>query len=109
MPSAWSRSSTTKQLCGKRCGRYSGSSLANDRRSAMNGCESVADLPIRVLGIGGSTRRDSKSLVLLQSALHLAADAGAEVTLADVRALDLPIYDHDRPLRDYPSCLRELL
>ena len=75
----------------------------------MNGCESVDDLPIRVLGIGGSTRRDSKSLVLLQSALHLAADAGAEVTLADVRALDLPIYDHDRPLQDYPSSLHELL
>ena len=75
----------------------------------MNRCESVDDLPIRVLGIGGSTRRDSKSLALLQSALHLAADAGAGVTLADVRALDLPIYDHDRPLHDYPSSLHELL
>jgi FMN reductase len=65
--------------------------------------------PLRVLGIGGSTRRASKSLVLLQSALHLAADTGAEVTLADVRALDMPIYDHDRSLQDYPSSLHELL
>jgi FMN reductase len=65
--------------------------------------------PLRVLGIGGSTRRASKSLVLVQSALHLASDAGAEATLADVRTLDLPIYDHDRPLQDYPSSLHELL
>jgi FMN reductase len=75
----------------------------------MNRSESVDGQPVRVLGIGGSTRRDSKSLVLVQSALHLAAEVGAVVTLADVRALDLPIYDHDRPLQDYPSSLHNLL
>jgi azobenzene reductase len=75
----------------------------------MTGNGSLSEPRLHMLGIGSSTRRASKSLVLLQSALHLAADAGAEVTLADVRALDLPVYDHDRPLRDYPSCLRELL
>ncbi|MGH2613994.1 MAG: NADPH-dependent FMN reductase, partial [Thermomicrobiales bacterium] len=69
----------------------------------------MSEPPLRVLGIGGSTRRVSKSLVLLRNALHLVADAGAEVTLADVRALDLPIYDHDRPLRDYPPSLHEML
>src|SRR5688572_14287207 len=75
----------------------------------MTGNGPLRDPPLRVLGIGGSTRRASKSLVLMQSALHLAADAGAEVILADVRTLDLPIYDHDRPLQDYPSSLHELL
>jgi FMN reductase len=75
----------------------------------MTGNDPLRDPPLRVLGIGGSTRRASKSLVLMQSALHLAADAGAEVILADVRTLDLPIYDHDRPLQDYPSSLHELL
>jgi FMN reductase len=75
----------------------------------MTGNGPMRASPLRLLGIGGSTRRASKSLVLVQSALHLAADAGAEVSLADVRALDLPIYDHDRPLQDYPSSLHELL
>lgn len=65
--------------------------------------------PLRVLGIGGSTRRESKSLILLRRALRTIEEAGAEVTLADVRALDLPIYDHDRLLQDYPSSLHELL
>lgn len=69
----------------------------------------VRAAPIRVLGIGGSIRQGSKSLVLLKNALREAEDAGAEVILADVRALDLPIYDDDRPLADYPSSLHELL
>ncbi len=69
----------------------------------------LTEAPIRVLGIGGSTRKGSKSLALLQSALHEAAEEGAEVTLADVRALDLPMYDDDRPLDDYPPSLHELL
>jgi len=64
---------------------------------------------MRVLGIGGSTRQGSKSLVLLESALRDVAEAGAETTLADVRALDLPIYDNDRPLDDYPPSLHQLL
>ena len=65
--------------------------------------------PLRVLGIGGSTRRVSKSRVLLAEALRLAEEAGARVTLADVRALALPLYDDDRPLHDYPETLADLL
>jgi FMN reductase len=65
--------------------------------------------PVRILGIGGSTRRGSKSLVLLRSALGIAAEMGAEVTLADVRELDLPIYDDDHALDDYPPSLTKLL
>lgn len=69
----------------------------------------VGGAPVRVLGIGGSTRQGSKSRVMLMSALRLAEEAGADVTLADVRALDLPIYDDDRPLEDYPTSLHQLL
>ena len=64
---------------------------------------------LRVLGIGGSTRRESKSLILLRSALRALEEAGAAVTLRDVRTLDLPIYDSDRPLEGYPPSLHELL
>jgi FMN reductase len=65
--------------------------------------------PLQVLGIGGSTRRESKSLILLRSALRASEEAGATVTLSDVRTLDLPIYDGDRPLESYPPSLHELL
>jgi len=65
--------------------------------------------PVRVLGIGGSTRRGSSSLAALAATLGLAEAAGARTTLADVRALDLPLYDEDRPLADYPPALAELL
>jgi FMN reductase len=65
--------------------------------------------PLRILGIGGSTRRGSLSLALLKATLALAEEAGARTVLADVRELDLPIYDDDRPLDDYPATLRWLL
>jgi FMN reductase len=65
--------------------------------------------PLRVLGIGGSTRQGSTSLTLLRGALRAVEEAGATATLADVRVLDLPIFDDDRPLEDYPPSLHELL
>jgi FMN reductase len=65
--------------------------------------------PIRILGIGGSTRRGSLSLALLKATLGLAEEAGARTVLADVRELDLPMYDDDRPLAEYPATLRWLL
>ncbi len=74
-----------------------------------NGKGNQGDTPIQVLGIGGSTRQGSKSLILLKSALREVEEAGAEVTLADVRTLDLPIYDDDRPVEDYPPSLHQLL
>lgn len=58
--------------------------------------------PVRVLGIGGSMREGSMSLVLLKCALNLAASAGAETSLADVRALNLPMYNSDVPLDAHP-------
>ena len=65
--------------------------------------------PVRILGIGGSNRQASKSLIALRTALHLAEEAGAATVLADVHALDLPIYDPDRPRSELPPALDWLL
>ena len=65
--------------------------------------------PLRILGIGGGMSERSRSRVVLRAALQLAEDQGAITTLADVRALDLPIYDADLPLEDYPASLAWLL
>lgn len=65
--------------------------------------------PVRVLGIGGSTRRGSTSRALLRTALDLVEEAGGHAVLADVRELDLPIFDDDLPLEAYPSRLGEFI
>lgn len=71
--------------------------------------DSLEDAPLRVLGIGGSTRAGSRSLVLLRHALRVAETAGAGVALGDVRQLALPMYDDDLPLDSYPPSVRQLL
>jgi FMN reductase len=71
--------------------------------------DSLQDAPSRVLGIGGSTRAGSRSLVLLRHALRVAETAGAGVALGDVRQMALPIYDDDVPLDGYPASLHHLL
>lgn len=71
--------------------------------------ETPEDAPLRVLGIGGSTRAGSHSLVLLRHALRLAETAGAGVAMGDVRQMALPMYDDDLPLDGYPPALRQLL
>ncbi len=51
---------------------------------------------LRIVGLGGSLARVSKSRAALQLALEGAASAGAETTLLDLRELALPMYDpHD--------------
>jgi len=65
--------------------------------------------PVRIVGIGGSTRMGSKSLIMLKTALRMADDAGAVAILADVRELDLPLYDDDKPLEAYPQSLARLI
>jgi FMN reductase len=65
--------------------------------------------PVRIVGIGGSTRVGSKTLVLLKTALRIADEAGAVAILADVRELDLPLYDDDKPIEAYPESLRRLI
>ncbi len=64
---------------------------------------------VRIVGIGVSTRMGSKSLIMLKTALGMADDAGAVAILADVRELDLPLYDDDKPLDTYPESLARLI
>lgn len=64
---------------------------------------------VRIVGIGGSTREGSKTLIVLKTALRLAEEAGAVTVLADVREMDLPIFDDDKPLSAYPPILSELV
>jgi len=67
------------------------------------------DRPIRLLGIGGSTRQESRTLGVLRAVLALAADQGATTTLADVRELALPVYNEDIPLDEQSAALHWLL
>ena len=67
----------------------------------------------RVLAICGSTRNDSFNKKLLSLAVAAARDAGASVTLLDLREFALPLYDGDGELaNEFPANaarLRELL
>jgi FMN reductase len=65
--------------------------------------------PVRILGIGGSTRHGSMSLLALNVALRLAEEQGAYTSLAAVRDLDLPLYNGERHLSEYPPTLHWLL
>ena len=49
----------------------------------------------RILAFAGSLRRDSYNKKLIKIAAEGARKAGAEVTLLDLRDLDLPLYDGD--------------
>src|SRR5207247_432300 len=52
---------------------------------------------VRVVGLGGSLARVSRSRAALQAALAGAERAGAETELLDLRRLDLPLYNPDEP------------
>ena len=54
---------------------------------------------MRIVGLGGSLARVSRSRAALQAALAGAERAGADIELLDIRGLDLPMYnpDHDEP------------
>lgn len=64
---------------------------------------------IRILGIGGSVRAISRNRVVTRGLLDLAEEAGAETVFADVRALNLPVYNEDIPLADQPESLHWLI
>lgn len=51
--------------------------------------------PIKVVALTGSLAKDSTSRAAAQLALEGARAFGAEVTLLDLRTLDLPMYDPD--------------
>jgi len=65
--------------------------------------------PLRIVGLGGSLSPTSKSLIVLEVALRLAAEAGAETTLLDVRELALPVYDPSRHPADPPPGMVRML
>jgi FMN reductase len=50
---------------------------------------------LRIVGLGGSLARESRSLAALRIALDGAAEAGADITLLNLRDLDLPMYNPD--------------
>lgn len=56
---------------------------------------------LRVVGIGGTLRKNSTSLGALKRALAGAEDAGAEVELLDLRELRLPMYEPGLALDEY--------
>ena len=67
----------------------------------------------RVLAISGSARNDSLNKKLLALVAAAASEAGASVTLLDLREFSLPLYDGDGELaNEFPAnaaSLRELL
>jgi chromate reductase, NAD(P)H dehydrogenase (quinone) len=49
----------------------------------------------RILALAGSTRKESYNKRLLQIAVQGARDAGADVTVVDLRDFPLPLFDQD--------------
>src|SRR5215208_1316189 len=56
------------------------------------------DRKLHVVGIGGTLREGSTSLLALKKALRAAEEAGATTELLDLRELDLPLYEPGKPL-----------
>lgn len=52
-------------------------------------------MTVRLLAFSGSSRKGSYNTALLGVVAKAATDAGAEVNIVDLRALDLPIFDED--------------
>ena len=50
---------------------------------------------LKIVGLGGSLAKVSRSRAALRVALEGAVGAGAETTLLDLRELDLPMYNPD--------------
>jgi NAD(P)H-dependent FMN reductase len=66
----------------------------------------------RILAFAGSTRKESFNKRLVQIALEGAREAGAEVTLLDLRDFPLPLFDQDleteRGMPDHGTKLKKL-
>lgn len=63
---------------------------------------------LKVLAISGSLRRDSYNRKALQIAKQIAADLGAEVKEADLKELNIPIYDKDVQDKGWPEPVERL-
>lgn len=53
--------------------------------------------PVKIVGLGGSLKEGSVSLLVLRVALEAAAAVGAQTELLDIRTLDLPMYTPEAP------------
>lgn len=65
--------------------------------------------PVRILGIGGSVRAESMNKRLLELMLESAREMGASPEIADVHALNLPIFNQYIPSEDQPEKLTWLI
>ena len=64
---------------------------------------------LHIVGIGGTLRKGSTSLLALEEALRAAEEAGATTELLDLRELDLPLYEPGKPLEEYGENVKELV
>ena len=66
----------------------------------------------RILAFAGSTRTDSFNKKILKSAIYGAREAGADVTVIDLRDFPMPLYDGDLEsssgIPEYGKRLKEL-
>jgi chromate reductase, NAD(P)H dehydrogenase (quinone) len=64
--------------------------------------------PVRLLAFAGSLRRESFNRRLVRTLVQGAEQAGAEVTLLDLREHALPVYDGDIEAAGMPEAVRAL-
>src|SRR5918999_6035102 len=67
------------------------------------------DRKLHVVGIGSTLREGSTGLLALEEALRAAEEAGATTELLDLRELDLPLYEPDKPLEEYGENVQNLV
>lgn len=60
-------------------------------------------MPVRLLLTSGSSRHESVNMQLARWVAAQAREAGAQVTLLDLRTLELPIYDADVEAQGMPA------
>ena len=65
--------------------------------------------PVRILGLGGSVRAESRNTRLLERSLEIARNLGAETELADLHTLNLPVFDPDLPHEQQPAQIHRLV
>src|ERR671921_1675012 len=67
------------------------------------------DRKLHVVGIGGTLREGSTSLLALKKALRAAEEAGATTEFLDLRDLDLPLYEPGKPLEGCGENVKEVV
>jgi FMN reductase len=64
---------------------------------------------VHIVGLGGTLRKGSTSLVALQRSLEAAERAGATTEILDLNELRLPMYEPDTALEEYGPNVRRLI